>query len=246
MRWLVPAVVLLGALFVACKLGGSIARPTDTPAIATATQAIDGTPTPRARDLAREAEADDDPSLPGEYVNLPAIYGGYYGNPNGTNTAAHIHELIDYQPQGLPPAGGPHWGSRVCPADPAEAPLYCGPVPWGIYSEPWHAESLVHNMEHAGFVIWYNTTDQSVIDEVTTFATAQLRNGTLLVLTPYPDMEPETIAITVWSRRDRFPAGDYDPVRLRHFIDVLRCRFDPEQLCQTNPAPSGDNRVSAR
>jgi len=246
MRWLVPAVVLLAALFVACNLGGSKASPRGTTAIATATQAIDVTPTPRARDLARQAEANNDPKLPGEYINLPAIYGGYYSNQNGTNTAAHTRELIDYKPQGLPPAGGPHWGDSVCPPDPAEAPLYCGPVPWGIYSEAWHAESLVHNLEHAGFVIWYNTADQSVIDELVTFATAQLRNGTLLVLTPYRDMEPETIAITVWSRRDKFPASDYNPKRLRRFIDVLRCRFDPERLCRTKPGPTADNRVSAR
>ena len=86
-------------------------------------------------------------------------------------------------------------------------------------------------MEHAGVVIWYNTADQSVADDLEDFAVEQLNDGTLLVLTPYPDMEPDTIAITVWSRRDKFPVSEYSRERLQRFIDVLYCRFDPEEFC---------------
>lgn len=177
-------------------------------------------------------EADDDPSLPGEYIDLPAIYGGYYGNNDGPNTNAHLRGPIDYGAQGLPPAGGPHWGSGACPPDPADAPPNCGPVPWGIYREPWPAESLVHNMEHAGVVIWYNTSDQNIIGDLERFATQQLNDGRMVVLAPYPDMAGGQIAITVWSRRDEFPIGEYNPDRLQRFIDTLYCRFDPERLCR--------------
>ena len=178
---------------------------------------------------AQTVEADDDPSLPGEYVDLPAIYGGHYGDQPGT--ASHVSYAIDYSPQGLPPAGGPHWGSGPCGDKPSEAPLLCGPVVWGIYREPWPAESLVHNLEHAGVVIWYNTSDQGVIDRLESYASAKLDADTRLVLAPYPDMAAETVAITVWSRRDTMPASELDTARLDDFIDVLYCRFDPERFC---------------
>ena len=194
-------------------------------------EVVPATPEDDPRAEAVAAEADDDPSLPGEYVDLPGIYGGFYGNENGPNTAAHVRGPIDYSKQGLPPAGGPHWGSAACGNDPEAAPSFCGPVPWGIYRKPWHAESLVHNMEHAGIVIWYNTSDEEVIGDLEEFTEGQLEDGKMLVLTPYPDMEAETVAITVWSRRDKFPASEYSRERLLEFIDVLYCRFDPEEFC---------------
>jgi hypothetical protein len=222
MRWALVALLPPLLLAFACG-GGGAKQPTATP-----TARLSGPPyNPQA------VEADDDPNLPGEYVNLPEIYDGYYGNHSGigTNTGAHKTGPIDYSAQGLPPAGGPHWGSARCPPDPAQAPPDCGPVPWGIYRAPWPAESLVHNMEHAGVIIWYHTSDQNVINKLEDFTQSQLRAGKMLVLVPYPDMEPERIAITVWSRRDEFSVSKYSSKRLQHFIDVLYCRFDPEHFC---------------
>jgi hypothetical protein len=112
-------------------------------------------------------------------------------------------------------------------------------VPWGIYREPWPAESLVHNMEHAGVIIWYNTSDQGVIDTLESFAQGQLRADERLVLVPYPDMDAERIAITVWSRRDEFPVSKFSSKRLQHFIDVLYCRFDPERFCHQGGGGGG-------
>ncbi len=39
---------------------------------------------------AQAAEADDDPALPGEFVDLREIYGGFYANRDGPNTAPHV------------------------------------------------------------------------------------------------------------------------------------------------------------
>ena len=177
-----------------------------------------------ALSLARRAEADDDPGLPGEYVDLPAISGGPY-----PETAQHFSGELSYKQQGLPPAGGPHWGNAPCGDDPDDSPPLCGPVPRGIYRKPWPAESLVHTMEHAGVIIWYNTTDQSIIDQLDDFA--RDNDDKNLVLVPHPDIEAEHIAITVWSRRDKFPVSEYSRERLQRFIDVLYCRFDPEEFC---------------
>lgn len=224
-RWLPAAVIV--AFIAACGGGNESPTPTSTlPAPPTTTPAS-------AEARAIVAEADDDPSLPGEYIDLPAIYGAPY--PYGP-PPPHQDGPIDYSAQGLPPAGGLHWGPSAgwtgpCPEAPASAPLNCGPVPWGIYREPWHAESLVHNLEHAGFVIWYNTNDQAIVARLEAFAQDQLTNGILLVLAPYADMDAENVAITVWSRRDIVPAGDFDEQQFQEFIDTLNCRFDPEGFC---------------
>jgi hypothetical protein len=86
-------------------------------------------------------------------------------------------------------------------------------------------------MEHAGVVIWYNTADEAVIENLEALIEEELRKGHAIVLTPYPDMAEGYIALTAWSRRDQFPASDYDPERVTRFIDVYLCRFDPERFC---------------
>ena len=174
------------------------------------------------------AEADSDPSLPGEYVDLPAIYDGFYSNPDGNNTNAHVSRDVDYAgEQGLPPTGGPHWGSTACGNDPASAPEFCGPAPWGVFTDPWPAATLVHNMEHAGVVVWYNTTDQAVIDDLSDLVLEEL-NRRLIVMSPYPDMEEGFVAITSWSRRLLVPVEDFDRDLFAEFIEVHERRFNPE------------------
>ena len=184
---------------------------------------------PRSSD-AVQAEADSDPSLPGEHVDLQAIYDGFYGNPDGNNTNAHVHLPIDYESeQGLPPAGGDHWGSTGCGNDPASAPQRCGPAPWGIFADPWTAGTLVHNMEHGGVVVWYNTTDRAVIDDLEDLV-LELLERRLIVMSPYPDMEEGFVAITSWSRRLLVPVEEYDRDLFREFIEVHERRFNPESF----------------
>lgn len=170
------------------------------------------------------AEADRSTSLPGIYVDLPAIYGGPYGETGG-----HVSVAVDYEADGNsnPPAGGPHW-SGPCGEDPNSAPPFCGPAPIGIYREAWPAETLVHNMEHAGVIVWYNFDDITLRDEIEAVVKAHLEKDQLVVMAPYPDMEPDTIALTSWSRIDKFPASEYTKERVDRFIDVHDRRFNPE------------------
>lgn len=202
-----------------------MARPTDDDGSAAQTAAPLGNPLLTAAVL---AEADDDPSLPGEYVDLPALYGGPY-----PATARHVTRDVDYEAEGVgePPVGGPHWSRGGCGIDPVAAPSLCGPAPWGIYRAPWEAETLVHNLEHAGVVIWYNTADRDAIQTLEAFAVDELEHDRRLVLMPYPGITDGTVAITTWSRRDMFPAAELDTSRLQDFLDAHYCRFDPEGLC---------------
>ncbi len=191
------------------------------------------TPTPVSRFASAAAiELDPAPDLPGEYVNLPEIYqderglASYGSDGSVPNTAPHVQDDVDYEGVGNsnPPAGGPHWAAG-CTRDPTEAGE-CGPAPWGIFRDPWPAETLVHNMEHGGMVIWYNTTDQAVIDDMESF----VQDLFPVVLTPYPDMEEETIAMTTWGRILKFPVSEYTRERLIEFENVHNCRFNPESL----------------
>ena len=181
------------------------------------------------RDAAIAAEADASTTLPGEFVNLPEIYGGSY-----STTGGHVTRQIDYASDcsptdpdvcnSNPPAGGPHW-SGACGDDPSEAPAFCGPAPFGVYEEEWEPETLVHNMEHAGVVLWYNTDDQQIINELQELFGDR---GGNLVMAPYSDMEEDTIAVTSWSRIEKFAVAEYTKERVGAFIDSHLKRFNPE------------------
>jgi hypothetical protein len=186
------------------------------------------------RAAAIAAEQDASTSLAGDFIDLEKVYGGEYSETAGHVTTSNIDyegtcsasdpELCNTNP----PVGGPHWSAN-CGDDPTTAPAVCGPAPWGIYRDPWQPETLVHNMEHGGVVIWYNTTDQDVIDQLESFVEGR-PDDDLLVLTPYPDMEDDTVAITSWTRIDKFPAAEYDEERLTTFIDDHMRRFNPEHF----------------
>lgn len=215
---LLPIAVVLGVAVVAGLMGYLIWQQTK----------------PVGESGAVKVEADANPDLPGEFVNLPEIYGddsgpaSYGGSPP---TAPHVTRDVDYEEdgQGLPPTGGPHWGSGRCSTDLDSSTAFCGPVPEGFYREPWDAESLIHNMEHTGIVVWFNTTDQEILDDLLEFA--EDNNRRFLVVSSYPDMEEETVAITGWSRRLIMSVDDYDRDQLQDFLDVHECRFDPEGFC---------------
>lgn len=198
---------------------------------ATSTEPIDENEVESSRyEAAVAAEADASLSLPGQYVDLPSIYGGFYGNDDGPHTAPHTGSNVDYEGEGNtnPPAGGTHWGNGACGSSLPDSTPLCGPVPWGVYTSEWDAESLVHSMEHSGVIIWFNTTERDVVDELETLVTTRLNSGDLLVMAPYLGMEDEFIALTSWSRIDKFPVADYSPQRVITFLDAHVRRFNPE------------------
>ena len=178
-------------------------------------------------------EANRAPDLPGEFVDLQTIYGGSYGLHGENPTGRHVTEDVDYAGDGNtnPPAGGPHWGASACSRDGAgSSPAFCGPAPWGIYREPWEPETLVHNTEHGGVVIWYNTEDSAIIEELEDLVRNRLQADDILVIAPYPDMEEGYIALTSWARIDKFPVGEYTKNRVEDYIDAHVRRFNPEQI----------------
>jgi hypothetical protein len=190
-------------------------------------------------------EQDQQLNAPGEWVDLPTAWGdgtnlAHYGQSSsaGPNTNAHVTHSVDYSKEtsassstGLPPAGGPHWGSSACGQDPATAPSYCGPAPWGLYvSSGWPAATMVHNMEHGGVIVWYNTTNQDVLNQLEALVTQRLKDGYYIVATPYSDVPADTIWLTAWSRRELIPVSEYSNDKVDTFIKYFNCRFNPENF----------------
>jgi hypothetical protein len=187
------------------------------------------------------AELDASSNLPGTYVQPHPGFDGKFDptNPNNDDRQ-HVasgsveipicsQELIDADAavtdvyadrsnigecyHSNPPTSGPH-------AD--------RPMEFTVLENPAPKENLIHNMEHGGVVVWYNTTDQAVIDQLADIVNDQLDRRRFVVMSFYDGMEPDTIALTAWSRLDKFPVSEMTEDRVVDFIDTHHKRFNPE------------------
>ncbi|HEY5626260.1 MAG TPA: DUF3105 domain-containing protein [Dehalococcoidia bacterium] len=144
----------------------------------------------------------------------------------------HIEEIDerDHFPTGKtydgynsdPPTSGPHADTWA---------------PTGVSDLAVPKEVAVHNMEHAGVVVWYNCNADPALD---TDACVTLRNqlsqvvlrevadGNEVVMTPYAAMDSR-IALTSWGYLDTF--DEFEEARVRTFINTFECNFDPENFC---------------
>jgi hypothetical protein len=112
-----------------------------------------------------------------------------------------------------PPTSGPHSST---------------PMPFKVLDNPAPKENLVHNMEHGGVVIWYNTDDQNVIKQLADLTNNELDRRRLVVMTKYTEMEPNTVALTAWTRLDKMSVSEFTVKRARDFIEENSKRFNPE------------------
>lgn len=176
-----------------------------------------------------EMQADANPALPGIYVPPHPGADGVLLNDSrddrqhvGNTTSIPICTAEQVASNAIsdplcypsnPPTSGPHASSAA---------------PFRVYTQPVEKEYLVHSMEHGGVIVWYNTSDQRVIQLLTGLVEASIARGQLVLLTPYPHMEPETVAVTAWTRIDTFPAGQTDAQRILRFIAAHERRFNPE------------------
>lgn len=101
-----------------------------------------------------------------------------------------------------PPTSGPHMPTIAS---------------WGSYLEPIPDEYLVHNMEDAGVVLWYdmgtaeeNAAHVAALEEVS-------RGYRRVIIVPRRDLGSKYV-FTAWTRLQRF--DDIDPEAMRRFIDA--------------------------
>ena len=99
-----------------------------------------------------------------------------------------------------------------------------------IYENAIPKENLVHSMEHGAVIVWYNTENQQVIDQIKSVVQAELDRRKLVVMSPYTEIEPDTIALTAWTYLDAF--DEFDLTRITKFIQVFQCRYNQEHFCK--------------
>jgi hypothetical protein len=183
-----------------------------------------------------KAELDDNPNLPGTYVKPNP-------GPDGVlcTEAACAGSMDDRQHVTTP--------VPICTADQLSSdsigtcynsnPPTSGihnpqPAAFKIYENAIPRENLVHSMEHGGVIVWYNTENQDVINQLKSVVQGELDRRKIVVMSKYTDMEPDTIALTAWTRLDKFSVSDFnsDPSKykgeVKTFIDKLSKHFNPE------------------
>jgi len=187
-----------------------------------------GSPTPGAStpDYLRAA-LDDNPRLPGTYVRPNPGPDGIYPSDDDR---MHVAQGVSVPLCTAGQVAGDQIG-RCYNSNPPTSGLHSSNVAaFRVLENGASKEALVHNMEHGGVVIWYNTTNAAAIAQLTGIAMEALAQRKVVVMSPYPDMEPETIALTAWTRLDKFPVSQLTPQRVRDFIAVHERRFNPEDF----------------
>lgn len=138
------------------------------------------------------------------------LFGGSETNKVGTRMpdegTNHVAQTDVPTYQSRPATSGPHWnlGDGVAP------------VFWGVYNTPQAEPAVVHNLEHGGIVIWYQSTATAEdIQKLTQFTQQQL--GTTqykVVLSPWAGEDfGHPIAVTAWDWLLYLDSADIDQVR---------------------------------
>jgi hypothetical protein len=192
-----------------------------------------GNPTSSPGDRARAAEMDDSPSLAGTYY---PPHPGKDGQPGTGDERTHVAPgvVIPICTEAQLEAGqlaDPSYGAAgVCyhSNPPTSGPHSSTPARFDNLEFPQPKENIIHSMEHGGVFIWYNTTDEEAIRLLKSVVDDNRDRRRFVGSTIYTEMEPNTIAITAWSRLDKFPVSELTRERLQRFIDDHHKRFNPE------------------
>ena len=118
----------------------------------------------------------------------------------------HVTEGQTVHYDANPPVGGPHWPS---------------PAGWGASSTTIPDERAVHNLEHGGIVIDYNGISAEDLAKLKSLIGSYPRdryNEVKLVIQPYANIAPGTIALTAWGWRQILTS--YDDRTVRAFLDA--------------------------
>jgi hypothetical protein len=126
---------------------------------------------------------------------------------------------VDYQT--TPPTSGPHYPS---PADP------------GFYSQPVPEGALLHNLEHAQIVVWYDPEAPREVRDQLQSLVEQEPVATLAA--PYDNLpDPHNLALTAWGASQMCEGIAQD------VVDEFRARFQgrgPESVGIPPFTPEGD------
>lgn len=98
---------------------------------------------------------------------------------------------------------------------PTSGDHYARTATWGIHREPVPNELQVHNLEHGGIVIQYNSSLSG--EEIAELELIANQCDVKLLLAPRPDME-QRVALTAWTHYLNLDVVDRD--KIQEFIDA--------------------------
>lgn len=110
-----------------------------------------------------------------------------------------------------PPTSGPHYPTTAL---------------WGLHTIPIIEEFQVHNLEHGGILVQYNSDDPTLKEQLESLVTNQRNYPCYLAVAPYSDMD-ETVALTAWGVLQYLDA--YDEQAITDFIEAYRNK-GPERV----------------
>lgn len=176
---------------------------------------------------AEKAELDDSTDIAGVYYAPHPGADGQYGT---SDDAAHFAPGIVTPICSDAQLESGNVSSPLCYTSnpPTSGPHSSTPQGFGNLENPAPKENVLHSMEHGGVFIWYNTTDEAAIDLLKDVVNDNRDRRRFVGSTIYTDMEPNTIAITSWTRLDKFPVSELTKQRLQTFIDDNHKRYNPE------------------
>ncbi|HUG55990.1 MAG TPA: DUF3105 domain-containing protein [Candidatus Limnocylindrales bacterium] len=132
------------------------------------------------------------------------------------NTHVSSGQQVTYRTN--PPASGAHWGAPA------------GPVPWGIKDSELPEESVVHNLEHGGIVIWYSGLTDDEVAELQGLVRALRSQGfNKIILMPYASLQDAKVALTAWTWLLKL--DEYDEVPIVQFV---KTRYQPIEAPERN------------
>ncbi|HLF79032.1 MAG TPA: DUF3105 domain-containing protein [Dehalococcoidia bacterium] len=181
-----------------------------------------------------QAQLDSDAAIPGTYVAPhPGADGQLCSDRTCSTTMDDRRHVANFATVPLCTAQQIASGKISDPVcyhsnPPTSGPHAQSPAPFRVLPSPAPKEALVHNMEHGGVVVWYNTTDLRVVIQLADIVNAELNRQRLVVMSLYTEMEPDTIALTSWTRLDKFSVKDFSEERVQRFISRNSKRFNPE------------------
>ena len=136
-----------------------------------------------------------------------------------------------------PPTSGPHWNTLGSQANNYER----APAGWGPYERVIPDQALIHNLEHGGIGMHYDTTkcdtDSCAEIAATLERIAKDWNDddtyTGFVISPYPFTDT-VITLTAWRHHLRL--GEIDEPKMLEFIDAYFDRGFEPQVAGMTPA----------
>lgn len=236
---LLTNLVLYGGVFRGEHAVSSANKTIAFPSGASGETGTTATPAPKsAAELAAEqAESDDSERLPGRFVP----------SQGRQHTQAYplSHRIPFCAPDEVsndcyasnPPTSGLHLPVQGTVLLEGGNRLRIPPDP-GIYDFVVPREAIPHLEEHAGVYLGYRCESdgcRTTVERVKDLVDQEVSLGARIVMSPDPDLDPDTIALASWTRVDSFDAAEYSDDRVRGFIKAHSCRFDPEQFCKDTP-----------